>query len=82
MLKKITHFFWNKSQLPRFSQHSFKYNNLAFEDIPEVSTAMIRKKLRQNNTNFEEGFTCFVVECKFCLKSTKSAKLYINKTTG
>lgn len=58
------------------------FNDVAFEDIPEVSTALIKKTFRLNNLNFEEGFTCFLISCKFCLKDAKTMKMYINKTTG
>ncbi|CAG9770607.1 unnamed protein product [Ceutorhynchus assimilis] len=62
-----------------------RYNNIAFEDIPEVSTALIKKTLCLHG-NIEEGHTCFITKCTIC-KSGKTdaksnAKLYINKTTG
>ncbi|CAG9862156.1 unnamed protein product [Phyllotreta striolata] len=57
------------------------FNNLP-TDIPEVSKTLIKKTLKTNNVNFEEGFTCFIAPCLLCHKCNKNAKLYINKTTG
>ncbi|KAJ8964650.1 hypothetical protein NQ317_012320 [Molorchus minor] len=60
-----------------------KYNDIAFEDIPEVSTASIKKVLKANSITYDEGFTCFIAHCPLCGKNSKSvAKIYINKTTG
>ncbi|KAG5887525.1 hypothetical protein JTB14_022137 [Gonioctena quinquepunctata] len=59
-----------------------KYNDVAVDDIPDVSTASIKKALKLNNVNYEEGFTCFVVQCTMCHKPAKSSKIYINKATG
>ncbi|XP_019762676.2 mitochondrial DNA helicase isoform X1 [Dendroctonus ponderosae] len=60
------------------------YKDLAFEDIPEVSTPLIKKTLSANGISFEEGHTCFISKCNLfnnCNTDDK-AKLYINKTTG
>ncbi|CAH1099974.1 unnamed protein product, partial [Psylliodes chrysocephalus] len=58
------------------------YNNLAVDNIPEVSKTSIKKALKLKNIGFEEGFTCFITSCILCQKSSKNAKLYINKNTG
>lgn len=58
------------------------FNDISYNDIPEVSQSIIKNTLRKNNIQFEEGYTCFITACLIC-KHTKSAtKLYINKTTG
>lgn len=79
---RITKHFWNKLDIFQFKPQSVNYNDLAFEDIPEVSPALIKKKLRLNNLNFDEGFTCFIIPCKYCLEERKTSKIYINKATG
>ncbi|XP_072380128.1 mitochondrial DNA helicase [Diabrotica undecimpunctata] len=58
------------------------YNDLAIEAIPEISKTTIKKAMKTNNFQFEEGFTCFTTPCTLCPKVSKGAKLYINKTTG
>lgn len=63
-----------------------RYNHVPFEDIPEVSPALIKKLLSNNGLSIEDGYTCFITKCCIC-KSGKSeakanAKLYVNKTTG
>ncbi|XP_056635321.1 mitochondrial DNA helicase [Diorhabda sublineata] len=58
------------------------YNDIAVDQIPEVSKTVVKKAFKQNNLSFEEGFTCFLTTCSFCSKTSKNAKLYINKTTG
>lgn len=61
-----------------------KFNDISFEDITDISPAVIKRTLSSNNVNFEEGFTSFIINCPTCQKSTKpaQAKLYINKITG
>ncbi|XP_030746824.1 twinkle protein, mitochondrial-like isoform X2 [Sitophilus oryzae] len=63
-----------------------KYNNINFEDIPEVSPGKIKKTFNINGLSFEEGYTCFISKCIICKNvkdETKSTpKLYINKNTG
>ncbi|KAJ3662790.1 hypothetical protein Zmor_007118 [Zophobas morio] len=60
------------------------YNDIPFEDIPEVSPAMIKKILNDKKISFDEGFTCFIVHCTCHKKTSKNTpkNLYINKTTG
>ncbi|KAJ8953200.1 hypothetical protein NQ318_003239, partial [Aromia moschata] len=61
------------------------YNDISFEDIPEVSTASIKKTLKANNISYDDGYTCFVTQCPFCTLQknlSSTAKVYINKTTG
>ncbi|XP_018577269.1 twinkle protein, mitochondrial [Anoplophora glabripennis] len=63
------------------------YYDVNLENIPEVSTALIRKTLKANNIAYEDGYTCFIAKCSFCHKSCNNvkqhtAKIYINKTTG
>lgn len=61
-----------------------RYYELSFEDIPEVSPSIIKKTLNKNNISFEEGYTCFIVTCPVCSKTSKkpASTLYINKMTG
>lgn len=56
---------------------------VAFEDVPvsEVSTATIKKALKQYGFIYEDGFTCFIIRCTFC-GHEKRSKVYINKKTG
>lgn len=60
-----------------------KLKDIAFEDVPvvEVSTATIKKCLKENHLNYEDGFTCFIIKCVFCNHDNKSS-IYVNKTTG
>lgn len=60
------------------------YKDLAFEDIPEVSTPLIKKTLSANGISFEEGHTCFIAKCNLFnnCNTDEKAKIYINKTTG
>ncbi|EFA00172.2 mitochondrial DNA helicase [Tribolium castaneum] len=66
------------------SVHTRKFNDVPFEDIPEVSSTLIKRVLNKTKISFNEGFTCFIIACPFCTKRAKSNihKLYINKTTG
>lgn len=61
-----------------------RYYELSFEDIPEVSSSIIKKTLNKNNISFEEGYTCFIIHCPVCCKSTKkpTSSVYLNKMTG
>nr|XP_023016578.1 twinkle protein, mitochondrial [Leptinotarsa decemlineata] len=62
-----------------------KFNDVATDDIPEVSTVSIKKALKFNGVSYEDGYTCFIASCTLCHKhdkTVKSSKLYINKTTG
>lgn len=66
---------------------SFKrnFNDLPFDDIPEVSPASIKKVLRAQSLQFEEGYACFITCCPMCKKNAKmtlSSKIYIDKATG
>jgi hypothetical protein len=64
------------------------YNDIPFEDVPEVSPALIKKTLNNQKVSFEEGFTSFIIACPICsgnaIKNTKGnlQNVYINKTTG
>ncbi|CAH1366787.1 unnamed protein product [Tenebrio molitor] len=64
------------------------YNDIPFEDVPEVSPALIKKTLNNQKVSFEEGFTSFIIACPLCsgnaIKNTKGnlQNVYINKTTG
>lgn len=63
------------------------YYDVGLENIPEVSTALIKKTLKTSNISYEDGYTCFIAKCTFCNRSTNNskqpvAKIYINKTTG
>lgn len=59
------------------------YNELKFEDVPEVSSLIIKKVLNKNNVSFEEGYTSFIITCSMCHKNTKKPlPVYINKMTG
>lgn len=62
------------------------YNSIDFEDIPDVTSASIKRILKQNDISFEEGYTSFITNCLLCGKATKSPSsshnFYINKTTG
>lgn len=52
-------------------------------DIPEVSSALIKRVLKSNNIGYEEGYACFMTECVLCKKNAKNPnRTYINKTTG
>lgn len=72
----------------KFNLVARNYNDIPFEDIPEVSPAVIKKTLNNRKLNFNDGFTCFIILCPLCSsQSTKKSKsivpnLYINKTTG
>lgn len=57
---------------------------LSFEDIPEVSSSIIKKTLNKHNISFEEGYTCFIITCPVCTRNTKKpvSTVYINKMTG
>lgn len=62
------------------------YNDLKFEDIPNISAVEIKKVLKKNNISYEEGYTCYIICCPVCHKNKSqkavSSKTYINKTTG
>lgn len=64
-----------------FSSSSFK--NISSEQI-NVSLFNIKKSLKLNNTQFEDGFTNLKTLCPACdpEQNGKSATIYINKTTG
>ncbi|CAG9822315.1 unnamed protein product, partial [Phaedon cochleariae] len=71
-----------ESLLKPGNEYRREYNEVAVDDIPEVSTSSIKRTMRLNNVNYEEGFTCFSVPCTLCQKPLKTTKLYINKYTG
>lgn len=67
------------------------YNNIDFEDIPDVTPASIKRILKQNSISFEEGYTSFITYCLLCGKQVSNGaaklppctnKFFINKTTG
>lgn len=61
------------------------YNDVKFEDIPDISAVEIKKVLKKN-VSYEEGYTCYIICCPVCHKSKSqkavASKIYINKTTG
>ncbi|KAK4877568.1 hypothetical protein RN001_010074 [Aquatica leii] len=61
------------------------FNDISFEEIIDISPSTIKRTLAIHKLNYEEGHTCFMINCPVCqvnVKSMNSPKLYINKTTG
>lgn len=87
LLKNVKHNLTFSCAKKIFNQCLVKrnYNELPFEDIPEVSPAIIKKTFKSYNVSFDEGFTCFITSCPLCSKigtKTPGRSLYINKATG
>lgn len=61
-----------------------KIHNLGLNDIPKITTADIRKWLRQKGLAVQDGFTALTTKCSICSGDQKCAdsKVYVNKTTG
>lgn len=59
--------------------------DVSFEDSADVSPNLIKRTLTSNQVSYEEGYTCFIINCPECHRPTKpstSTRLYINKMTG
>ncbi|KAF5302673.1 hypothetical protein FQA39_LY10169 [Lamprigera yunnana] len=83
----LKRFFKNMKDISVLPNEATKrcFNDISFEEVIDVSPSTIRKILTTHKLNYEEGYTCFIINCPVCQKNVKSMntpKLYINKTTG
>lgn len=61
------------------------YSNFISQDIPtDISITNIKKTLKANKLNFDDGFANIITECPLCVYEDNQTrnKVYINKTTG
>lgn len=70
-----------------------RFYNVLTDEIPDISITGIKKLLKNNNLQYEDGHTCIITNCPICNNkkndlsatssaSVSSAKIYINKMTG
>ncbi|KAB0795922.1 hypothetical protein PPYR_09983 [Photinus pyralis] len=62
-----------------------QFNDISFEDISDISPTVIKRALNSHKLSYEEGHTCFLINCPVCQRKAKSLsnpKLFINKKTG
>lgn len=81
----LSRFKFGKEFLSRHFLLKRYFNDITHDDIPEVSSSLIKKIMNNNNLQFDDGYTCFITSCFLCktnLRKSANTKLYINKTTG
>ena len=78
------HFFAEGESINIFGYGLRRYNTLGFEDISTVSLTEVKKMLKNNGIQFDDGFACIIIKCPVCTQKDKnnSGRIYINKITG
>lgn len=66
-------------QLAKTVRH---FGRIAESATPELTTANMKRSLQECQIKYQEGHTCWTVECPTCVAQPKDTKIYINKTTG